>query len=239
MLCSPAWQLVTSISFEELILLAVNSTVCANAALCVQTPHCVCVQGGVYVCCRSLVLYSLCHTEYWLGGRWLNGSCLALLMSFLTFCVIFISSHLFDLLAVRIQVLVFALLQTSNPLTSADNVSCLPHWGHLLRRQQHRHRFPSECARGACFRNVAASAGCAWEPQCVMLTTKDSANASPAQSELSLSSSSVSQNTLIDDLLSPLIFISSSTTGLDFSALFSLEGYLLASPLLPLLSHSA
>ncbi len=34
-------------------------------------------------------------------------------------------------------------------------------------------------------------AGCAWEPRCVTLMTKGSVNASPAQSALSLSSSSV------------------------------------------------
>lgn len=79
MLCSPARQLVTWISFR------VHSpccsiTLCANATLCVW---------GMYVCCRSLVLYSLCHTEYWLGGRWLNGSCLALLMLFIFLCCSF------------------------------------------------------------------------------------------------------------------------------------------------------
>lgn len=116
LLCSPARQLVTWISFKESGLLAVTS-------LCAQMPHSVL---GVYVCCRSLVLYSLCHTEYWLGGRWLNGSCLALLMLFIFSCiVIFIYSHL--LFASRgHSVALFALLHTSNPLTSADNVNCLP-----------------------------------------------------------------------------------------------------------------
>lgn len=56
------------------------------STVCMQMPHC--MKG---VCSGSLVLYSLCHTEYWLGGRWLTSSCLALLvyLSFL-FTLIFL-----------------------------------------------------------------------------------------------------------------------------------------------------
>ena len=51
----------------------------------------------------------------------------------------------------------------------------------------------SSCARGACviFFNVTVLTGCAWEPRCVTLMTKVYVNASPAQSALYPSSSSV------------------------------------------------
>lgn len=58
---------------------------CCYSTVCMQMPHC--MKG---VCCGSLVLYSLCHTEYWLGGRWLNSSCLALLVY-----LSFLFTHLF------------------------------------------------------------------------------------------------------------------------------------------------
>lgn len=67
-----------------------------NSTVCMQMPHC--MKG---VCSGSLVLYSLCHTEYWLGGRWLNSSCLALLvyLSFLfTLIFLFASIQVLSLL---------------------------------------------------------------------------------------------------------------------------------------------
>lgn len=70
-------------------------------------------------------------------------------------------------------------------------------------------------------------AGCAWEPQCLTLMTKVSVNASPAQSALSPSSSSVCllvcQSEHTHRLASSAVtlhLISSSNPGLDFSALF-------------------
>lgn len=80
----------------------------------------------VFVCCRSLVLYSLCHTEYWLGGRWLNGSCLALLVLFIFSYFYFYFTLIFLFASRGHSVALFALLHTANPLTSADNVNCLP-----------------------------------------------------------------------------------------------------------------
>lgn len=152
------------------------------------------------VCCRSLVLYSLCHTEYWLGGRWLNSSCLALLM----LLIIFSPLHL---LAMSIQML---FLLYYKPLTSADNVNCLPPpWGHLLWKQRHRHHFSFTslfCARGACFYNVTAFPGSAWEPQCVTLMslseciTCTNPNC-PCSRRLSVPRC-VSLNAPIDDLMS-------------------------------------
>ena len=124
-----------------------------------------------------------------------------------------------------------ALLHTSNPLTSADSVNCLQPTGDTC-CVCHRFSsvFPSSSyARGACFHNVTVLAVCAWEPQCVTLMKEVSVNASPAQSELLpvlifCLSASVSPNTFTDHLLSLFYFISSSTTGLDFSVLCSLEG---------------
>lgn len=43
------------------------------------------------------VLCSLCHTEYWLGGRWSHGSCLAMLTTFF-FNFIFDSNFYFLIL---------------------------------------------------------------------------------------------------------------------------------------------
>lgn len=100
------------------------------------------------------------------------------------------------------SVALFALLHTSNPLTPADNVNCLPPLGtpavHTATPSLCFLSPPSShCARGACvffylfFLTLTVLAGCAWEPQCLTLMTKVSVNASPAQSALSPSSSSV------------------------------------------------
>lgn len=142
------------------------------------------------MCCRLLVLYSLCHTEYWLGGRWLNGSCLALLMLYIFFYYFY--SLIFLFAKCGHSGPLSALLHTSNPLTSADSVNCLHPLGTPAVSVTVFLSFPSSsCARGACFHNVTVLAVCAWEPQCVTLMKKVSVNASPAQFELSLSSSFV------------------------------------------------
>lgn len=124
-------------------------------------------------------------TEYWLGGRWLNGSCLALLDSFIS-CALFYLLSSFDLLAAGIQMLSRLLLQTSNSLTCADNVNCLlvcqgraasqaaaPSLSPSLLPPLHEQEELVFC-------NVTELTGCAWEPQCVTLMTKVSENASPA-----------------------------------------------------------
>lgn len=133
--CS-ALQLVTWIGFR------VHSP-CCNGPVCADATGCVCV----CVCCRSLVLYSLCHTEYWLGGRWRNGSCLALFMLFLFgffwhfyfTLILFIFAH-----HGHPGALSLLCYTHSNPLTSADNVSCLPPAGDTVLCEQRTpsHRFP-------------------------------------------------------------------------------------------------
>lgn len=85
-LCSPARQLSNLDSFQS-----VHSPYCNILCMCV----CVCACRRAYASCRSHVLYSLCYAEYWLGGRWLNSSCLALLMWFIFLYFLFIYSHLF------------------------------------------------------------------------------------------------------------------------------------------------
>lgn len=118
--CS-ALQLVTWIGFR------VHSP-CCNGPVCANATGCVCV------CCRSLVLYSLCHTEYWLGGRWRNGSCLALLMLFLFwfFFGIFIFSHPFYFCSPRApRCSLFALLHTFQSINICRQCQLsAPCWGH-------------------------------------------------------------------------------------------------------------
>lgn len=103
---------------------------------CSSPEVCVCVQMPLDVCecVCSLVLYSLCHTEYWLGGRWLNGSCLALLVFLFYFNFsVFYFLLLFDIF-LSLSSLTFAsrghsaalaaLPNTFHPLTPADNANC-------------------------------------------------------------------------------------------------------------------
>lgn len=119
--------------------------------------------------------------------------------------IIFSPLHL---LAVSIQML---FLLCYKPLTSADNVNCLPPLGDTCCVSSDTVTIflsppSSQCARGACFYNVTAFPGCAWEPQCVTLMslseciTCTNPNC-PCSRRLSVRRC-VSQNALIDDLMS-------------------------------------
>lgn len=121
--------------------------------------------------------------------------------------------------------LLSALFHTSNPLTLADTVNCLPCWEHLLYIQQSPHLFScllpsSSCAWGTCVTYLFQT----WQrwravhgSRDVTLITKVYVNASPAQSALYPSSSSVclsagvsthsSTGTLFRHTSSHLIFV--------------------------------
>lgn len=74
------------------------------------------------------VLCSLCHTEYWLGGRWSHGSCLAMLTTFFFkfyFRFKFLFSYSHHLFTNRGRSVPLS-THTSSPLTPADNIFCLP-----------------------------------------------------------------------------------------------------------------
>lgn len=64
-LCKRPVALCSSSTASNLGVIERVGPLCCNTTVC----ECYTVCGGVYVCCRSHVLYSLCHTEYWLGGR--------------------------------------------------------------------------------------------------------------------------------------------------------------------------
>lgn len=101
----------------------------------------------------------------------------------------FIYSHLF-VISTGHSVALFALLHTSNPLTSADNVICLFLAGDTCCTTAATSSLfssyipPLTLQEELVFFNVTVLAGCAWKPQCVTLMTKVSANASLAQSAL-------------------------------------------------------
>lgn len=163
------------------------------------------------------------------------------------FVFLFLFTLIFLFASCGHSVALFALLHTFNPLTSADNVNCLPlpppSAGDTCCMSSNTFTVflsppSSHCARGGCvflfiyLFNVTVLTGCAWKPRCVTLLTTVSVNASPAQSALFppphphlLSCLPVrqSQHTLVDWPPPPAValhLISSSTTGLDFSALF-------------------
>lgn len=122
--------------------------------------------GGVCICCRSYVLCFLCYTEYWLGGRWLNSSCLVLLM--FSFFFFFLHPFICRLWASCCSLCLVPHIQTINMCRQPQ---LLPRWG--LWPYESAAPSPLPCLLPAPLgvfglnEDVTVLTGCAWEPPCL------------------------------------------------------------------------